>query len=188
MYKNYFVKLIILSIFVFNIKIIKFMKRNLFNLNKDVITNKFRAFCIAISTLLFFSSCSHFKSISDNKKIDVRLVGTWVGEEEDKQVKGVVKKWEMQRDNTGKFRLFFKFTVEGKVREIVEDGTWWIENGLFYEYHNSSKLTDTYKYIVINSDLVKFEMQSSDVDFNSDEYIFLDARKGSKEDKSKNGK
>ena len=46
------------------------MKRNLFNLNKDVITNKFRAFCIAISTLLFFSSCSHFKSISDNKKID----------------------------------------------------------------------------------------------------------------------
>jgi len=160
------------------------MKRNLFNLNKDLITNKFRAFCIAISTLLFFSSCSHFKSISDNKKIDVRLVGTWVGEEEDKQVKGVVKKWEMQRDNTGKFRLFFKFTVEGEVREIVEDGTWWIENGLFYEYHNSSKLTDTYKYIVINSDLVKFEMQSSDVDFNSDEYIFLDARKGSKEDKS----
>lgn len=70
-----------------------------------------------------------------------------------------------------KISVIFKFTVEGEVREIVEDGTWWIENGLFYEYHNSS-LTDTYKYIVINSDLVKFEMQSSDVDFNSDEYIF----------------
>ncbi|MBK8886741.1 MAG: hypothetical protein IPN46_09380 [Saprospiraceae bacterium] len=57
----------------------------------------------------------------------------------------------MQRDNTGKFRLFLNLQLKEKLEEIVEDGTWWIENGLFYEYHNSSKLTDTYKYIVINS-------------------------------------
>lgn len=142
-----------------------------------VVSKKNWSHCVIMFTILLFSSCSHYKTISENKKIDTRLVGTWVGEEEDKQMKGVKKQWEMVRDNKGNFQLLFKFIVDGIVKEHKEVGTWWVENGIFYEYHANSTLTDEYKFEVVHKDLIKFTMQKSGVDFNSEEYIFFDARK-----------
>ena len=40
-----------------------------------------------------------------------------------------------------------------------------------------SNLTDTYKYKVLNNDLVKFEIIHSELDFNKQEYSFFDKRK-----------
>jgi hypothetical protein len=143
-----------------------------------VVTKNPWSFCVVMFTMLLCSSCSHYKSISDNKKIDTRLVGTWIGEEEDKQMKGVKKQWEMLRNDDGTFQLLFKVITNGKVNEHIEVGTWWVKDGLFYEYHDISKLTDTYKFDVVNKDLIKFEMQKSKINFNDVEYIFFDARKG----------
>lgn len=136
-------------------------------------------FLTFIITVFLLNSCtSPFNTLANNKKIDARLVGTWVGEEEDKQFKGSIKQWEMLRDDSGNFKLLFKVIKNGKVKESVEVGKWWVEKDVFYEYHENSKLIDTYKYKVINKNLIKFEMLKSGVNFNSDQYIFYDARKG----------
>jgi hypothetical protein len=72
---------------------------------------------IAIFVFLF----SH-QNIIRKYKIDVRLVGAWVGEEEDKQMQGVIKQWEMLRDDSENFKLLFKVINNGKVKESVEVG------------------------------------------------------------------
>ena len=58
-----------------------------------VFSKKLRVYSLAIFLILFASSCGHYRAISDNKKIDIRLVGTWEGEETDSQIKGLKKEW-----------------------------------------------------------------------------------------------
>src|SRR5690606_16458524 len=109
-------------------------------------------------------------------KIDTRLVGIWEGKEDNQQVDGASKSWVMTRNEDGTFIIEFKATINGRVRSSTEKGKWWIENELFYEYHNNSGKTDIYKYQVLNKNQIKFSSTYLAVNFNSPSYEFIDNR------------
>lgn len=130
----------------------------------------------ALAMTAFFTSCSSLKNVGDNKKIDTQLVGTWGGEETDQQIEGFYKKWKMIRNGDGTFSIDF-FAQKGDfIKEYVEKGNWWVEGDLFYEYHETSNKTDIYKYKVIDKNNVQFILSDSEMEFNVDNYTFIDKR------------
>lgn len=132
----------------------------------------------ALFVMLMMVSCAnYFTTVSTGKKIDTRLIGTWAGAETDKQIEGFHKSWEMVRNADGTFKLDFKFNQNGTMQQVLESGSWWVENGKFYEYHNESKKTDIYEYTVLNNDQVKFKSRDISVGMNTDSYEFIDHRK-----------
>lgn len=131
-------------------------------------------------TLLVFvlSSCSNgLTKISSGKKIDNKLVGVWTGSEQDQQIEGVQKIWEMTRNNDGTFLLNFKTIIKGETEEHTEKGNWWVKNGKFYEFHDDSGETDIYKYEVLDYNRIKFISKQIKVEMNSESYEFIDTRK-----------
>lgn len=140
-------------------------------------------FLILVLITLTFSSCSSGKSLSNGKKIDNQLVGVWEGLEIDKQVIGLKKEWEMTRNNDGTFVLKFRTIYGGVTDEIVEKGNWWTKGNKFFEYHEDSEKTDTYKYTVLNKDQIQFEMINTDVEFKDSNYTFIDTRISSQKNK-----
>ena len=139
----------------------------------NIFKNILSFFLILILTL---SSCSSIKTLTNGKQIDKKLVGNWEGSENDKQVKGLKKEWLMTRDDDGTFTLNFKTIYDGETDEFIEKGNWWVEGYKFYEYHTDSDKTDSYKYVVLNKDQVKFEMFNTDIDFEDKNYTFIDTR------------
>ena len=128
--------------------------------------------------LLILTSCStHLKTIDSGKKIDTRLIGVWYGSEKDKQVDGMEKKWEMTRLVDGTFTLNFTFIENGQSQTSKETGNWWVENGIFMEFHEVSGNTDMYKYKVLNNEQIKFIAKNISVDMASENYEFIDTRK-----------
>ena len=83
----------------------------------------------------------------------------------------------MTRLADGRFTLDFTFIENGQSQKTEEKGNWWIENGIFHEYHDVSGSTDTYKYKVLNIDQIKFTSVNISVDMNSETYEFIDTRK-----------
>lgn len=134
----------------------------------------FTLFTLMLS--LFLTSCSNLKTIEGNKKIDTQLVGVWGGEEKDQQTEGVFKKWVMTRKSDGTFNLEFTFKKGENKKEFTETGNWWIEGNVFYEFHKTTGQTDTYKYTVLDKDLIKFTMLDTALEFNSESYTFIDRR------------
>ena len=132
---------------------------------------------LLIIILIGFSSCSTLKTLPNGKKIDKRLIGTWAGSENDEQIEGMRKEWEMTRNDDGTFVLDFKAITAENTEEITEEGTWWTEQNKFYEYHEVTDKTDTYNFEILNKDEIKFDMLSSGVDFNKPDYTFIDKRK-----------
>lgn len=131
--------------------------------------------CFCITTIV---SCTPtLKTIENGKKIDQRLVGTWIGSEKDKQMEGVEKHWEMTRRDDGSFSLKFTVHMDGETETITETGNWWVDKNTFFEKHDVSGKTDTYKYKVLNNDHVKFSSINISVDTNTDKYEFIDTRK-----------
>lgn len=120
---------------------------------------------------------AQLKTLSNGKQIDEKLVGVWVGSENDKQIDGVSKEWEMTRNEDGTFILDFTFTQNGKSQNTQETGDWWIENGKFHEYHAGSDLTDTYEYKPMGTTRVKFKSINMSMEMNTDSYEFIDTRK-----------
>ena len=103
--------------------------------------------------LVYFAvlSCSGtFSTLPDGKQIDNRLVGEWAGSEENNQMEGVKKSWVMKRLKNGSFSLEFTVEENGDVSSFEETGSWWVENGKFYEFHDFTKKTDHYSYEVLN--------------------------------------
>ena len=132
-----------------------------------------------ISASFFITSCNTNKFLAktpDGKNIDVRLVGDWKGSETDNQVKGMTKKWHMTRTKDGKFTLDFKAILDEEVQQFIEQGNWWVKDGKFYEYHESSGKTDVYAYEVLDVDQVKFKAVSIGVQFENEAYEFIDTR------------
>lgn len=115
--------------------------------------------------------------LDNGKEIDNRLVGVWVGSESNQQIEGVEKSWEMNRKSDGTFELDFTYTQEGETHYSDETGKWWIENGIFHEFHDYSGKTDLYSYEVLNKDQIKFSAKNFNVDMVSDTYEFIDTRK-----------
>ena len=140
-------------------------------------------------TIIFFgfSSFINAQSLEMAKNIDPRLVGTWAGSEKDQQIEGVSKEWEMTRKKDGTFVLDFKAISQDEVEEFTEEGTWWTDKNNFYEYHENSDKTDSYTFEVLNDNEIKFEMTSSEVDFNEPNYTFVDKRKTPNTEIAKDG-
>ena len=140
-------------------------------------------------TIIFFgfSSFINAQSLEMAKNIDPRLVGTWAGSEKDQQIEGVSKEWEMTRKEDGTFVLDFKAISQDEVEEFTEEGTWWTDKNNFYEYHENSDKTDSYTFEVLNDNEIKFEMTSSEVDFNEPNYTFVDKRKTPNTEIAKDG-
>lgn len=137
-------------------------------------------FLIALSflVLLFSSYATSQETITlvNDKQIDNRLIGVWKGSESDKQKADLKKEWVMERNSDGTFTLNFKTFYQGKTDELVESGNWWVKGNTFYEYHTNSNKTDTYEYTVLNDEQVKFKMLSTEIDFNDENYTFIDTK------------
>lgn len=135
-------------------------------------------FFLAIMSLisLVFTSCSTNKAITNRNQIDERLVGVWQGSEKDQQISGMEKKWEVNRKKNGTFSLIFTTIYEGETDKFIEKGKWWVDGNTFFEYHNISGETDTYKFTVLNDEQVKFEMTNTNIDFAELNYSFIDTK------------
>lgn len=138
---------------------------------------KLLRFIIVFSFIALTSCATNMKSISSGKRIDNRLVGVWYGSEKDKQIEGVEKRWTMTRLEDGTFTLDFIFVENGQSQNTKETGNWWVENGVFHEYHGFSGNTDMYKYKVLNNEQIKFTAKSISMDMASENYEFIDTRK-----------
>jgi hypothetical protein len=110
------------------------------------------------------------------KYIDKNFVGTWIGSEENQETEGMSKKWKMIRKDDGSFTLDFEYTKNGETKKLEDSGTWYIQGNRFYEYHNSSELTDIYDFEILTPDSIKFSMVFSDLNMKNPEYTFIDYR------------
>ena len=129
--------------------------------------------------MVITTSCStqqHLAPAGNGQKIDLRLVGNWEGSEEDNQIKGMTKQWKMMRSKDGRFVLDFSATIEGTTQQFVEEGSWWVKDGKFYELHENSGKTDTYEYEVLNENQIKFKSTNLGIAHENQAYEFIDTR------------
>lgn len=117
--------------------------------------------------------------LPNGKQVDKRLTGEWIGSETDNQIDGVHKDWIMTRKKDGTFVLDFTFKKDGEEHNSIETGSWWIEDGKFYEAHSESGMTDIYTYEVLDKNHVKFRSFDISIDMNKEVYEFIDTRKNS---------
>lgn len=129
-----------------------------------------------IAVFLVSNTKINAQILEEKQQIDYRLVGVWKGEEKDNQLEGMTKSWVMTRKNDGTFILNFKFTVNGKKKTSIEKGKWWIENGKFFEFHETSGMTDIYTYVIISNDKIKFKAENLSIDQTNENYEFIDER------------
>ena len=124
---------------------------------------------------LFISLISY--SQSAEKKLDPKLFGTWNGSEKDNQVKGMSKSWIMHRFENGEFVLLFTAVEDGEVTNFAEKGKWWIdENGVFNELHYVSGKTDTYTYLLLDENNVKFKSKFLSISHENKDYELIDTK------------
>lgn len=132
---------------------------------------------IAVALLIITScSSSKFLTLESGKRIDKRLIGKWSGSEMGKQMKGVEKRWVMDRNNDGSFVLNFE-NIEGiDTLFFREKGSWWIEGRRFYEFHENSKQTDIYEYEILTKNVIKFRSVTMSIEMQVTNYEFIDTR------------
>jgi hypothetical protein len=133
---------------------------------------------LSFVVLLFssYATSQETTTLSNGKQIDNRLIGVWKGSENNKQKADLKKEWVMERNSDGTFTLKFKTVYKGETDEFIESGNWWVIGNTFYEYHTDSDKTDTYKYKVLNKEQIKFKMLSTEIDFNNENYTFIDTK------------
>ena len=86
---------------------------------------------------------------TSTKSYDPNLIGCWKGSEVGQQQKGLSKYWVSCRFADGKsVLLFVAIDKNGKVTQETENGTWWTENGKYYELHDFDGVVDSYNYSV----------------------------------------
>jgi len=124
----------------------------------------------------YFTSRLTTKTLDNGKQIDKRLVGIWQGSEKDQQVLGIEKRWEMDRKEDGTFTTNFEFILDGETFSSIENGNWWVEGNVFFEHHENSGKIDSYKFIVLNKEQIKFKMLTTDFDFAVSNYSFIDTK------------
>lgn len=87
------------------------------------------------------------QNTSETKTYDSKLFGCWKGSETGQQQDGVSKYWVSCRFENGTSTLLFvAIYPDGKVQQTTENGTWWVENGKYYELHNYDGVIDVYNY------------------------------------------
>jgi hypothetical protein len=92
---------------------------------------------------------------------DVRLIGTWQGEYDEKD--GSLKSWVQTRSENGTYQIEFRFVeTDGAVHRLVEEGKWWIERDLFYEIAPSwMTQPDAYQYRFQEDGCIEFLLVAS---------------------------
>lgn len=131
---------------------------------------------LSITLMVLSMACFGQKSDSKKNQIDPKLVGSWSGEEDDKQIAGMHKSWIMHRFDDGKFLLLFVAVQEGETTTFTEKGQWWVDNGKFYELHKGDGKTDVYTYEVLDSNHVKFKEVHLSIKQVSENYEFIDTK------------
>ncbi|MEM7574037.1 MAG: hypothetical protein AAF433_14110 [Bacteroidota bacterium] len=117
----------------------------------------------------------YMTTISPDKDIDQRLVGVWAGSEEDQEYQGLHKSWVMTREADGSFVLDFQVSWNGGPPEqVIKTGRWWIQDGRFHEYHDSSGATDIYEYEPLSKEQILF--RASAMASGNNDYKFIDSR------------
>ena len=91
-------------------------------------------------------------------------------------IEGMESKWKMTRNIEGTFSLEVKATLNGENIEGTENGNWWVENGLFHEYHDVSGGTDIYHYEVLNKKQIKFKVKRMSIALVNENYEFIDTK------------
>ncbi|WP_460219451.1 hypothetical protein [Psychroserpens sp. MEBiC05023] len=132
--------------------------------------------CVLSITL---SSCGpnrHFIKNDNGKSIDKRLVGQWKGNESGNIIEGMTSEWTMIRNVDGTFSLDVKATLDNEIIEGTELGIWWIEDGLFHEFHNDSGKTDIYYYEIISKTQIKFKAKKMSFEVFNEDYEFIDTK------------
>jgi hypothetical protein len=109
-----------------------------------------------LATIFFYCTAA----VADSS-VDVRLIGTWQGEYDEKD--GSLKSWVQTRSENGTYQIEFHFAeTDGTVDRLAEEGKWWIENGLFYEIALSwMTQPDVYQYRFLDNGCIEFLLVES---------------------------
>ena len=117
-------------------------------------------------------SFTNINSSKDEKK----FLGSWNGSETDNQRKELTKHWIQHRFKDGTFVLMFTTIENCEVESFVENGKWWIKDGLFHELHNISGKTDIYSYEILDENHIKFKAKQMGIEQVNNEYEFIDTK------------
>jgi len=115
-------------------------------------------------------------TLDSGKQIDKNLIGKWVGTESNMQTDGVKKEWVFVRFDDGSFNVRIEITTNNKTRILVDMGIWWVENNMYYEFHENTYMIDKYEYEVLNKNQIRFKMVNTEVEFDAVDYEFVDTR------------
>ena len=135
-----------------------------------------RTFLYLMVLLGISFSNAHAGSVDANVE---KFVGVWVGENVHQDN---IRKdsWEQTRTQEGVFKMIYKVSEFGVVTSTqTNDGTWWLEDGYFYEKHNGKyEKAHKYAYEFIGDDKVKFIQITIDEETSEDieGYSFVDSR------------
>lgn len=113
---------------------------------------------------------------AQKKEYDPKVMGCYKGSEVNQQMEGVSKYWVSCRLEKGKSILMFvAINADGSVVQETENGSWWTQNGKYYELHKTDNVTDIYNYEVLANGDVKF--QSVEMMGKRDNtYVFTDTK------------
>jgi hypothetical protein len=103
---------------------------------------------ILFLALILFTTFGYSQEVQPTtKSYDTNLVGCWKGSEVGQQQKGTSKYWVSCRFADGKsVLLFVAIDKKGNVTQETENGSWWTENGKFFELHDYDGVVDSYNY------------------------------------------
>ncbi|MGX9987556.1 hypothetical protein [Soonwooa purpurea] len=107
---------------------------------------------------LFSLLCLGTLSFAQKKEYDKKMLGCYKGSEQNQQVDGISKYWVSCRLEKGKsVLLFVAINRDGEVKQTTENGTWWTNDGKYYELHKYDNVTDIYNYKVLENGDVSFK-------------------------------
>lgn len=97
-------------------------------------------------------------TFAQKKEFDKQMMGCFKGSEVNQQMDGLSKYWISCRLEKGKsILLFVAIKPDGEVMQTTENGSWYTNNGKYYELHNYDNVIDSYSYEVQSNGDVKFK-------------------------------
>ncbi|OWP78218.1 hypothetical protein BWG23_03020 [Flavobacterium oreochromis] len=109
----------------------------------------------------------------EGKMIDPRFVGCWEGSEVEQLEKGISKQWKTCRFANGS--CVFSFVLidqKDNVNETYRKGTWWVENGKFYEVFDVNEAIDEYEFEFVGESIRFTDTKISG--YKNTYYTFMD--------------
>lgn len=120
---------------------------------------------ILLTVILSVTTCTTMDNQPTELKVyDEELIGVWLGEAHDED--GFFKKWTHIKYRNGNYVTAFKrFSTKGGelVEEFIAYGTWWVENGLLYQYEKDwMDKPIIYKYRMDGKGCIDYQLVSGD--------------------------